>query len=297
MIKSIKQVRLAGKSIGLQGLVDSIINEKNKWSVKKYKNLVGSGNTNKSSISDYEDYKLVCKLAATNEKIFSKFKSCREYQDILEHVSYEQGIQYLNLLENLTEEIDQKTIGIIRQDIGKPPKYSYGKYGRISPTNLRYATVTKQLFELFGSLDSFIVSEIGVGYGGQASQICLTWGIKKYNIYDLNEVIPLAKKYLVKVCEYAPIESPDPCTEIYSDLIISNYAFSELKREVQDIYIRNVVLNSKRGYLIYNSITPKEWKSYTALEFSNLIPGSQILEETPNTFSGNVLVVWGHKKH
>ena len=32
--------------------------------------------------------------------------------------------------------------------------------------------------------------------------------------------------------------------EIHSDLVISNYAFSELKREVQDMYLEKVILNS-----------------------------------------------------
>lgn len=298
LILSFFQIKSGFWENGKRGVLDNFINEKNKWSIERYKKDIkkNSRSTN-SSLSDYDDYLLLCQLASKNEKVFSKFKSCREYQDILEHVTYKQGIQYLELLEKDCGKIDQVTLDVIKENIGKPPRFTYKKYGKMSPTSLRYGRVTKQLTELFGNLDNFVISEIGVGYGGQAQQICLKFNIQKYNIYDLDPVIALANKYINKTCKNAVIESPESNLEIYSDLLISNYAFSELKREIQDRYIRNVISKSKRGFIIYNSISPKEWNSYSAIEFSKLIPNSQIIEEIPLTYPGNVIVIWGHNSN
>jgi hypothetical protein len=77
--------------------------------------------------------------------------------------------------------------------------------------------------------------------------------------------------------------------------VISNYAFSELTRELQDDYLERYILKSKRGYMIYNHINPPEFKSYSALDFCELVPGAEIIEEVPKTDNTNVLIIWGHK--
>ena len=74
---------------------------------------------------------------------------------------------------------------------------------------------------------------------------------------------------------------------------ISNYAFSELNRTLQDAYIDKVINKCSNGYMVYNHITPKEFNTYTAIEFANLlVPKSQIFDETPCTFKNNRLVIW-----
>ena len=80
------------------------------------------------------------------------------------------------------------------------------------------------------------------------------------------------------------------------DLVISNYAFSELKREVQEDYFANVVQKSKRGYFTYNDISPKEYVALSAEEFAGRIEGAEIFKELPTTAPKNVLVVWGHNR-
>ncbi len=77
------------------------------------------------------------------------------------------------------------------------------------------------------------------------------------------------------------------------DLVISNYAFTELPRPVQDIYLQKVILNSKRGYITYNEITPIEFKSYTSDELVAMIPGSKVFKEVPLTHPKNCIIVWG----
>ena len=76
------------------------------------------------------------------------------------------------------------------------------------------------------------------------------------------------------------------------DLIISNFAFSELNKETQDFYLKKYVLNSTFGYMIYNQINPKGF-SYTLEEILGLIPKSYLLDEVPLTDPNNRLLLWG----
>ena len=78
------------------------------------------------------------------------------------------------------------------------------------------------------------------------------------------------------------------------DLAISNYAFTELPRTLQDIYLNRVILKAKRGYITYNEITPKEFNSYKAAELVEMIPGALITKEIPLTHPKNCVIIWGH---
>ena len=44
-------------------------------------------------------------------------------------------------------------------------------------------------------------------------------------------------------------------SDVPSDFCISNYAFSELTRAVQDSYLEKVILKSKAGYMAWNCLS------------------------------------------
>ena len=93
--------------------------------------------------------------------------------------------------------------------------------------------------------------------------------------------------------------NPGELKERQYDLLISNYAFSECDRSTQDYYLDNVINHSKRGYIIYTDINPKEYNSYSASEIIGIINGAQSFPEHPDTAgenSENTLVVWGHNQ-
>ena len=85
--------------------------------------------------------------------------------------------------------------------------------------------------------------------------------------------------------------------DVKSDLLISNYAFSELNKFVQDIYLEKVILNSKSGYITWNGEGRKIWDTdgYGVDELLSKIPNSKIIPETPLSAEGNVVIVWGTK--
>jgi hypothetical protein len=77
-------------------------------------------------------------------------------------------------------------------------------------------------------------------------------------------------------------------------LFLSNFAFSELNKSTQDLYIENILKNSKRGFMLYNHIHENPETGYSALEILERIPGSSFFAEDPLTYVGNVIVAWGY---
>ena len=146
---------------GLPGFFDEFQNWLGSWSSKGNKLDNQQSGT---SLSDIDSYNTICNLASSDAKVFKKFKSNNEYRAILEHVSRKQGYEYLNMISDreILKEVSRNKI----QEFGRPYKYHYRGFGRISPTQLRYFKNLSDLKELFGNLDRFKIVEIGPGYGG-----------------------------------------------------------------------------------------------------------------------------------
>lgn len=249
-----------------------------------------------TSISDAGLYPLFCQMAAADQVVFARFRRSLIYRDILEHVTRKQGKQYLAEIER-SGFLQSQLHGLLESDtVGDPYRYAYGSYGLASPSTLRYLKVASDLALLFGSLKNMTVAEIGIGYGGQCRVLTSAWHISRYRLFDIPEVLALAHRFLeVSGVDLRQIDACDGRSpqSSNSDLLISNYAFSELHRGVQEMYWDKVVRNSSRGYVTYNHITPDECGSLTASEFAARIPGAQVLPETPLTHPGNVIVAWG----
>ena len=275
---------------GIRGFKDDLNIKFKQWSL----NTNNFNVQHDSSLSDTYDYKLICKLAVESEEIFSKFARNREYRAILEHVTREQGFAYLNSIKN--KEIKSLIPKLQKINLGNPFKFNYRGIGMISPTYLRYLKVLDDLKNIFGSLDNFCISEVGAGYGGQAIVIDRLFKIKSYSIYDLPYSCDLIKKYTERLGTEMPLsfyrDSIEHTSEI--DLFISNYAFSELKRDIQVAYLNNVISKSKRGYVTYNHITQDHFDSMNVNELKARIDGAEIFVEKPLTYNGNYLVIWGH---
>jgi len=251
---------------------------------------------NSSSISDMGLYPRFCRWAAEDESVFSRFRRSLIYRGILEHVSEEQGLQYLAEIGKSRSGLGEFATLIESDFVGNPLCFSYGDIGPVSPTLLRYIKVASDLQQLFGSLDGMSIAEIGIGYGGQCRVLESAWAINSYTLYDVPEVLALAGKFLeatgVSQMHIAQSDGRKPMQGVF-DLVISNYAFSELRRESQEAYMERVIDKSIRGYVTYNHISPVEWNSLSADEFAARIPGAQVLEEIPLTHPENVIVAWG----
>jgi hypothetical protein len=234
-------------------------NNKKSIQIKESKSFTTGG----TSIADsdlFGAFPTLCGLAAEDDQIFSTFRRYEIFLKVVDFVRMEQGFLYID--EILKHELGgvnisnnyKKTLKSI-DSVGKPKKYRFNGHGIYSPNALKYLKVYLDLRKLFGDLSNFKLTEIGVGFGGQASVINQLNKPISYHLYDIPPVLNLASRVLNKLNlggNFHLMDGRQP--EFFnSDLLISNDAFSELSREIQDKYLKNVVINAKRGYITWNS--------------------------------------------
>lgn len=280
---------------GVVGLLQDIKNRSRIWSIRNSKILESEITAGFSSITDEPNYLTVCILAQKDKDILNKFKSCYEYRLVLEHVSRSQGEEYLTQIRE-----NRRIVGnmerISKKEIGEPFKYQYFELGSLSPTQIRYAKILQDLERMFDFSKIQHVVEIGIGNGGQAAQMCNLHSLASYTLIDLDPVLGLTQILLSTHRFETKFEflNPNQVNSLSSDLFLSNFAFSELNKSTQDLYIENVLRYSKRGFMLYNHIHENPETSYSALEILERIPGSSIFAEAPLTYVGNVIVAWGY---
>ena len=180
---------------------------------------------------------------------------------------------------------------------GNPRVFDYPNIGNISPTTLRYIKVLADIKKHFGTIDNHNICEIGVGYGGQCRIINAWFKPATYCLVDIRPALSLAQRFLDNYIINAVLsyKTMNKLEKKDYDFVMSNYAFTELSREIQDIYLAKIILRSKKGYIAYNAITPEEFRSYKADELVAMIPDSKILKEEPLTHPNNCIIVWGTK--
>ena len=235
-----------------------------------------------------------------SKKRLSDFRRKYDYREILEHVTYTQGKSYL---EQIQEYSPQNYIELIEKNkandlFGNPYEYQYPGVGRVSPTTLRYISTAIDIFETIRLNKESVVAEIGVGYGGQAAILERMYGIRNYSAFDLPSVIQLSNVYLNSVNSKLKFTSSGLSSDKNTtwDVVISNYAFSELHRDLQLSYIEHVITKSKSGYMIMNSgrsnITGRSEGKLSLNEIRNYIPNLQVKEEVPLTGPDNYIIYW-----
>ena len=197
-------------------------------------------------------YLSACRAAAQGSDFFKGFKSHPAYRHVLEHVSYEEGQQYLDEVEiDYKDKLDE----IKENDaLGTPVTCSYKGVGTISPTTVRYLKNTSDIVNKFGtSFDSIV--EIGGGYGGLCKVMSSSVKFENFLLLDLEECNMLSRKYLsnfdLPTMSYQAEEIVD--VEENFDLLISNYALSECNRETQMMYVERFVKKSDKFYLMHNN--------------------------------------------
>lgn len=226
-------------------------------------------------------FRELCGLAAHNDAVFAGFRSHPAMMQIIEHVNPEQGEQYLSLLrEHAPDLLTTKVIKRLRRadQLGGGQPISFGGGVDLSPNTLRYAWVHARLRHHFGGgtdrgwAAGWKVCEIGGGYGGQAAlTLILEPHIREYVLYDQPEPAALAERFLKAARQSAKGGRTKPSVRVVGalegemnsvlpaaedggpcDLVISNYAVSELSVSLQWDYAQRLILDSKLGYFTVN---------------------------------------------
>jgi putative sugar O-methyltransferase len=267
----------------------------------KFKQFDFVGAIGNRSVSDNGEYVASVNEAISSYKAFSKFKRDPRYQAILEHVTYQQGHAYLEIIKSQSPSFLFKIDVFKLNDlVGGAKLHEYEGIGAISPSTLRYLKVASDLIKIFGNNIGDRIAEIGVGYGGQLLIVDKIFNFEQYDLFDLPVVLLLATKYIESHTlnsSYHTTSLNQHKGDVIYDLVISNYAFSELPSELQTRYIEKIILKSKRGYLTMNSGKNNcafTENKLTLNELKKLLPRFEIIPESPLTHPGNYIIIWGH---
>ena len=218
----------------------------------------------------YKQYQEIIKSQLTLHPKEWNFKGNDTYRQILEHVSVSQGEQYLNAIKRKFKNFYQtnyNTLNIlcnINDKYGKTTKHKYNNFTSCSPTNLRYILHSLLILEDMKkyNLNNIDIIEIGGGYGGLCffiHNLAPLYGINisSYSIFDLPEASILQEKYLnslnIKNTQYCQLDNFNNLK--HNSFLISNYAFSEISKDLQSEYIHKIINPYTRfGFLTWNFI-------------------------------------------
>ena len=159
---------------------------------------------------DYSDYQMIVKYNLSFYKPDEwSFKSNTYYRHILEHVSFTNGKEYLELIQKEFTEIYKsnkdffRILALKNDSIGQPVLYNYDFFDKISSTNLRYIYQSLLILTHMKKLNqsTYNIVEIGGGYGGLSFYLhnlskLFSIEIKTYTIFDLDIITRLQKEYL-----------------------------------------------------------------------------------------------------
>ncbi len=250
------------------------------------------------SLSGITPYPQFCMQAASNQHVFFEFKRAPIYQCIVETVTNQQGQEYLDVIINKYPDTVPLLDKLRENDlIGNPITHNYGNYGSFSATNLRYIKTACDLKHLFPDISQMHIVEIGGGFGGLCKVLSQMGGFASYTIIDLPEANALAEKYLstLGVDNVHFIDNTDLSQIGAYDLVISNYAFSEIDRGEQQSYLDSVIKCTPNGYMIMNFIS-QHLGSISMEEFVRILYENKkigkVEREHPSTNPYNLMVTW-----
>ena len=197
------------------------------------------------------------KILLTNN--ISNFRSNFIYKIILEHGSHLIFKSYRNyILKRKFKKFFFRYRKCFNNDVVGYPKlfkFNVKDNVNISISTIRYIATCLAIYETFKKKKFLRVVELGGGFGGQL--ICLNnfFKIKNYTIYDVKIVCKLIRKFL---SEFKLDLKYKLSTFHYQkhkniDLFLSNYSFSELDKNLQLLYLENIIKYAKNGFMVMNS--------------------------------------------
>ena len=201
------------------------------------------------------EYLWLSREAATKYQNYLTFRSNSHYLKILINNTKEDGQKILDHLQG-SELLNKLSIVRKNDHIGSPVTYDYGKYGRLATDSLRYLNSIATLQKEFPDMKKdWNVVELGGGYGGFCYLFSQLVGFESYTFLEVPEVLMLAHRYLnedkkLENVKLGTAEDLEP-KESY-DLLVSEYAFSELDEECLEKYTEKWLRRAKRLFLAMN---------------------------------------------
>lgn len=202
-----------------------------------------------------------------HDRNLTNFKNHDSITYMLEHVSFEQGKEYLQILTRQTPLTIHQIISYCEENdrVGGGKKYDYGVM-TTSPSNFRYLLHSHLILTHINQLglNELPLVEVGCGYGG----LCLALirlstiyniTITSYYLVDLPMPNKLQQTYLshfnipIKM-EFHSAYQYGKSIQDDSLFFVSNYCFSEIDREHQMSYIQHLFPKVSHGFIAWNNI-------------------------------------------
>ena len=233
-----------------------------------------------------------------SQKKLSNFRRNSRFTHVLADVPRHYVEEYVAYLRKEYPDLASRMPEVAFVDqVGNPATFDVDGH-QLSGNLIRYQKVTGDLRKLFGPSIPGRIVEIGVGFGGQFLVADHFLSFEDYVMVDLLPVLHLAEA----VCEQFLVHNSYRCitcnqlpeTERY-DLVISNYAFSELPRSLQLRYLERVLCRSRRGYITMNAGTsdlPSEAGPMTIGDIVKKIPEATVIRDRESVDTS--IVVWGN---
>ena len=258
--------------------------------LKEFKNRL------KGSDSSLEEYKYldIVEQAVKDEATFKIFRSIPGYKDILEHINDQLAEKYyINLREKLSHK-EIVDISKLVKNIGNPQLKKFDK-DELNPTVLRYINVALDLRSKFREYEFKNFVELGCGFGGQALILDKFYKIDNYTFVDLPQVNMLIKKFLDLhnpnfKYSLSTIETFDK-NKGY-DLFLSNYAFSELPKNLQLKTIHSIVSKVNYGYMTVNNFNKVSIRYLNINGYQNYLNNLEIFSEKPESYIFNKILIF-----
>lgn len=268
--------------------------------------------------SNFDAYRQCCAEQAALPPEQWTFKADSRYRRILEHVTTEQGEEFLQVAREAAgprwEKVLERLPAIVAENdrYGQPLKASFPSVNLVcSPSNLRYLAhallIWRHVEDLSLSAVHFV--ELGGGYGGLALYVywlrgLFPWGGLTRTLVDLPEVLALQRVYaealdlplaFVNGLDGDALGAMFAYEKWATPYCISAYAFSEFDRETQDWYRERLVKKCQHGFMVWNFTRPLMDVAEKPLGgplYPFVDAPLTVVPERPLTGPGNVVVTW-----
>ncbi len=247
--------------------------------------------TSEESIQRYNE---ALYRAASDDEAFEFFRRAPGIREIVEGVPTCVGHGYH---EKLRAKLGDEALALMWDRItendryGNPERLELSPQGHAASTTMRYAWNVTDMIAHGVVLDDADIVEVGGGYGGLCRMIHAFHKPKSYTIIDLPDALALADRYLKCYGIDARMVSCDAYGVEPIDTFISNYALTELTRDVQDEYVNKLMTHAVCGYVTFNSQPRNAANQWSLEELGRMVPGgATVVDENVKRSECQVLI-------
>lgn len=212
----------------------------------------GSGST---SISGNMSWTKVCSALVDGSLQSHNYRRLIAVKQVVETVGLSDARFYAKRIRHWAPEwLNHQKVGDV-DGWGNPmrcPRLLLGTKRAFSPTTLRYLATALWLKRSGKLPGGARIVEIGVGFGGLVAMNALVSRATTI-LVDLPQVEQAAQRMLTEIGLDDCAGLSDRFSETSIPLIISNYAFTELNRELQDAYLERYLKHSEHGMILSNA--------------------------------------------